>query len=612
VDDLAPQDKSITTPTMAGDPRSERAGPLARLSLKQKLPLILGALLIAVMGTLTAASFVEVRATTYRLAAERLASVTQQFGALFAASGPSLRTGMAATVSRPDLVAFARNRDPKLRAKALADLKFVSNAPEQVVGTELRDSKGNIVLTTAPGAGLDTMHVNDVLPRSEPGDAPVIGTFRLLRDTIVYPMAGAVKGSDDLYVVRWRKVTMTPRTRESLDKLLGTYGSPYLGNPGGSTWVDFRARVEAPPLDFASKAPVQRYTRNGEPYLAAFQVLPSSPWVIALDVPMSRVMAPASAFMQRYIVIALMALLVALAVGRIATRSLTLPLVQLSEAARAISSGDFSRTVRINRADELGDLGKAFATMSTEVEREVTERTAELNNALTQLKDTQESLVRRERLALLGQLASGVGHELRNPLGVMTNSVYYLKTVLNGQSTDVKEYLDILSQQIGLSEKIVGDLLDFARSKQPQRKPTSLTDVFAAQLARLGATNGVTVESSLNGKLPPVLVDAVQAGQIVLNLLANAVQAIEGPGRISVTGTHDGDRVHLEVADSGSGIPAENLEKIFEPLFTTKARGIGLGLAVSRTLARANGGDLTASNHNGGGAVFRLTLQAAS
>ena len=138
MDDLAPQDKSITTPTMAGDPRSERAGPLARLSLKQKLPLILGALLIAVMGTLTAASFVEVRATTFRLAAERLASVTQQFGALFAASGPNLRTGMAATVSRPDLVAFARNRDPKLRAKALADLKFVSNAPEQVVGTELQ------------------------------------------------------------------------------------------------------------------------------------------------------------------------------------------------------------------------------------------------------------------------------------------------------------------------------------------------------------------------------------------------------------------------------------------------------------------------------------------
>jgi len=255
--------------------------------------------------------------------------------------------------------------------------------------------------------------------------------------------------------------------------------------------------------------------------------------------------------------------------------------------------------------------------MSTEVqltranlEQKVDERTRDLTDAMDKLHEAQESLVRRERLALLGQLASGVGHELRNPLGVMTNSVYYLRMVLDAQPKNVHEYLDILSQQIALSEKIVGDLLDFARSKPPVRKPTSLTEVCGQQIARLGNTDGVEIASSMNGNTPAVMVDRVQAGQIVLNLLTNAVQAIDGPGKVEIRASTDGDKVHLDVADSGPGVPKENLEKIFEPLFTTKARGIGLGLAVSRTLARANGGDLVVSN-TGGGAVFRLTLPVA-
>lgn len=211
---------------------------------------------------------------------------------------------------------------------------------------------------------------------------------------------------------------------------------------------------------------------------------------------------------------------------------------------------------------------------------------------------------------MLGQLSSGVGHELRNPLGVMTNAVYYLKTVLATAPHNVHEYLDILQQQITLSEKIVGDLLDFARSKPPQRKPTAVAEITQTQLNRLSLPENVKVDKDLPGNLPPVLVDPVQLGQIVLTLISNAVQALEKGGRITIRAQTNGtgSGVQYEVADSGPGIPRENLEKIFEPLFTTKARGIGLGLAVSRTLARANGGDLTVTSAPGQGATFHLTL----
>jgi signal transduction histidine kinase len=175
----------------------------------------------------------------------------------------------------------------------------------------------------------------------------------------------------------------------------------------------------------------------------------------------------------------------------------------------------------------------------------------------------------------------------------------------------VHEYLDILQQQIMLSEKIVGDLLDFARLKQPQRKPASVLEVTRLQLSRLGATNGTKIETEVPPNIPAVLVDDVHMGQIIFNLLINAMQAMDGQGRITIR-VHAADgHVHYDVTDTGPGIKAENIEKIFEPLFTTKARGIGLGLAVSRTLARANGGDLTVTSAPGGGATFRLTLPVA-
>ena len=199
--------------------------------------------------------------------------------------------------------------------------------------------------------------------------------------------------------------------------------------------------------------------------------------------------------------IATIALVLGLAAVWFTSRRITRPLVELTDAASAIAAGDFSRQVRIARSDELGQLGNAFGAMATEVrlsrehlEQRIAERTRDLNTTLEQLHDAQDALVRRERLAMLGQLSSGVGHELRNPLGVMTNAVYFLKAVLTTAPAKVHEYLEILQQQITLSEKIVGDLLDFARQKPPQRKPTPLRQATEAQVSKLGRTDGVRVD----------------------------------------------------------------------------------------------------------------------
>jgi signal transduction histidine kinase len=244
-----------------------------------------------------------------------------------------------------------------------------------------------------------------------------------------------------------------------------------------------------------------------------------------------------------------------------------------------------------------------------DLEDQVAERTVELRAAYGQLIEKQDELVRAEKLATLGQLASGVGHELRNPLGVMTNAVYYLEIVLSEAPETVHEYLDILRGQIGLSEKIVGDLLDFARLKPPQVELVSIESIVDHQIQRLGPLNGVTLSKEFPVDLSQVAVDPIQIGQVVLNLLMNGVQAmVSQGGTLWVRAYTRGDQVELAVTDEGEGIPGKNLEKIFEPLFTTKARGIGLGLAVSRSLAQGNRGTLTASSPTGEGATFLLTL----
>lgn len=244
-----------------------------------------------------------------------------------------------------------------------------------------------------------------------------------------------------------------------------------------------------------------------------------------------------------------------------------------------------------------------------DMEVEIFHRAQMLQEANRELRAAQEELVRKERLALLGQLSGSVAHELRNPLGVMTNSVYFLTASLKAAPPKVHEHLDIIQTQISLAAKIINDLLDFTRRREPVRAAVEVASLVDEMLARLPAPDNIRIERRLPETLPPAHVDATQIGQILLNLLANAEQALrEKGGVITILADAPDSRVRIVVSDDGPGIAAENLELVFEPLFTTKARGIGLGLAVSRQLARANHGDLSVVSEPGKGATFTLDL----
>ena len=244
--------------------------------------------------------------------------------------------------------------------------------------------------------------------------------------------------------------------------------------------------------------------------------------------------------------------------------------------------------------------------LNEELETKVQERTQ-------QLLESQEELVRKEKLAVLGQVAGSVGHELRNPLGVMSNAVYFLQTVLTDADDSVKEYLNIIKSEIAGSERIVSDLLDSVRIKPPQPEMVGVGELINQTLRKLTIPPSVTVKQDIPETLPSLRVDAQQIHQVFRNLISNGVEAMPEGGTLEISAVEnkpDGT-VAVSVRDTGIGMTPEQLGKLFQPLFTTKARGIGLGLVVVNNLTQANGGTVNVESEAGKGTAFTVTLPAA-
>ena len=264
--------------------------------------------------------------------------------------------------------------------------------------------------------------------------------------------------------------------------------------------------------------------------------------------------------------------------------------------------GEIVRFVELMRdITELKEAEEKLKTYSEKLEEMVEERTKEL-------KDAQEQLVRREKLAVLGQLAGGVGHELRNPLGVISNAVYYLKMIQPEADDTIREYLETISQEVNNSTEIVSDLLDFSRVKSVDREETAISDLVARVLEKQPVPENVKMATTTPSDLPPVFVDSGQISQVLLNLVTNACQAMPDGGKLSIQVKAEQDKVHVSVTDTGSGISKDNMKNLFEPLFTTKARGIGLGLALSKNLVEINGGRIEVESEEGKGSTFTVIL----
>jgi signal transduction histidine kinase len=275
--------------------------------------------------------------------------------------------------------------------------------------------------------------------------------------------------------------------------------------------------------------------------------------------------------------------------------------VELLEALKRVTNHTIETTCR--EINERKRAEEEIRTLNEELEAKIQRRT-------DQLLEAQEELVRKEKLAILGQLSGSVGHELRNPLGVINNAVYFLKTVMPDADETVKDYLDIIKEEVNNSLSIISDLLDFSRTKTPQMRSTTINELVNKSLERCSLTKGITIQISIPEMLPSVRVDPLQMMQVFQNLITNAIQAMPDGGKLGIKAEDDRETkaIKIFITDTGKGVSVGDMKKLFQPLFSTKARGIGLGLIVSKRLTEANGGKLEVSSQLGEGTTFIIIL----
>ncbi len=228
-------------------------------------------------------------------------------------------------------------------------------------------------------------------------------------------------------------------------------------------------------------------------------------------------------------------------------------------------------------------------------------------------EDYAQRIRDNERLATLGQLAGFVGHELRNPLAVMETSLHLLRKRLPPEDAGLARHSQRLGEQLTICANILSSLLDLARDRPVERAEVAVGPALAAALDSMQLDPSLTVTLRLSEELPPARVDEKQLRQVLVNLVSNAAEAVADQREkcVAVQVLRDGDTLVLTVDDSGPGIAEELRTRLFEPLATTRPKGLGLGLALCRRIVEKHGGDIRALRSELGGARFELRFPHA-
>jgi two-component system, NtrC family, sensor kinase len=294
-------------------------------------------------------------------------------------------------------------------------------------------------------------------------------------------------------------------------------------------------------------------------------------------------------------------------IGLAVHRFIARPAKLLLKATTLIASGQLQHRIPIAGTDEMGELAKAFNTM--------TEKLLFYIHALT---ETQEKLFHAQRLAALGKMAAGIAHEINSPLTIILNDASLLLRDAAEGSREEGD-LRVIVAEAKRCGQVVHNLLEFARADKPRRRTADLNEIVRETLllaSHQAIIQDVTVHVNLRAEWPKVRVDVDQLKQVFLDIISNAVQAMPGGGSLTIESDDPPGRdfVRVSFADTGCGIPEENIEKIFQPFFTTKdaTRGTGLGLAICDEIVRKHGGRIGVKSVVGRGTCVTVELPRAS
>ncbi len=285
-------------------------------------------------------------------------------------------------------------------------------------------------------------------------------------------------------------------------------------------------------------------------------------------------------------------------------RRYTTPIKNLVEDFKRISAGDLSVTIPVESSDEIGEMAEGFNNMVEKLrEREALEK----------------RLYEAEHLSRVGQLASGIAHEIRNPLNYISLAIDHLKgemlPLCGDKRPELEELTDKIKEEVRRANYMVVNFMNYGRPLKLRRSDViygELLDKVLPVLQSRLAEQHVVVEQQLPPDLPPLWIDGELFRNCILNFVSNAAQAMPAGGTITLGARCEGEKVHLSFHDQGNGISPEDISKIFQPYFTTKDVGIGLGLAITERIIKEHGGEIGVESTVGIGTTFTVSLPLPS
>ncbi|MCX9150978.1 sensor histidine kinase [Pseudomonas sp. TB1-B1] len=474
----------------------------------------------------------------------------------------------------------------------------IADATDIDVVALIRASDHKVVFTTAADDIVQQISLakNTVLQTVKVGGATtgiVVSTFETSRDGVDYLLlVGTYLDSSFLTSVA---------DVHSLDLRL------YLANPDGFTEIFSTQRFEDHPARIpknvetamrATRQPSEQFTNNYSGlYWPIFNDAGDLQGVIFSGLLRHSSLVGLVNQSNLFVLIFLVSSALSLAAGVLVSRRLTRPLRDLSQGVGAVISGNYTHRVAVSGGDELAQLSSTFNHM--------TERLGELHYLEAQLR-------RRDRLHALGEVAMGLAHEIRNPLGIIKTATQLLHRRADLPDTD-KRHLEYVVSEVSRINDLITEFLDFAKPNPPLRvvQPARpLVEEILGFCAPELATHNIDAQVDDQAPGAMMYADAKQLKQACLNLILNAIDAMPDGGRLTVGIRTVGDNTVISIADSGQGIAPDMIERIFTPFVTTKASGTGLGLAKVYSIMESHDGSIECTSEKDAGATFSLCIPA--
>lgn len=570
-------------------------------SIEWRLPLLISVLLVGVVSAFVTLAYREVERSRLVAMGDRLSGVAEDL-ALASASQTTARQAVLKRLAGEASVLQVLKGDTTATGAALVALREQEAADAPTRQVALYDERGTPVLVSSKRPSTPGLRER-LLQVDSAGVGPIIDGDTLSSEG--YVRVTDEDGSTLGFLSQTRVIITSDAASRVLSDLIGNDAALVFGNADGTVWTDLTRRVTPPPLRVLRAAgPVEYRRGDAEPVYGRPAAIAGTPWALVVEFPLAVVLEPARSFLRSAIMTGLLLVLLGTLIGFWFSRKITRPLASVTRAAVAIANGDFAKRVSAgDRDDEVGRLSAAFNTMAMRVQ-----------DSLDHLEEVAANLERSNQE--LEQFAYVASHDLQEPLRMVSSYVQLLASRYEGQlDDDADDFIAFTVDGAERMKRLIEGLLELSRVGRDRgdMKPVHLGEVLEESILDFGQTIEETGATITSDPLPEVVGDSVQLGQLLRNLIGNAIKFCdeENP-EVHVAATRRGGLWVVSVRDNGIGFDPRDGDRIFKMFQRLHGRseygGTGIGLAICKSIVERHGGKIWVESAPGEGAEFFFTL----